>query len=103
MFSVKLISFLAVFWIAVGVLGIGVIGPIYAGSKLLKNKEPKVNRNPAVVKERVTTSVPMNTYGYRIDGSRVNEAQLFRNNMREAQNTLSEIRSFARIIEVMGK
>ena len=101
-YSVKVIGLLVSLWILAGVLGIGIMGPVYLAKFFLKGSGSGANRSQVVVSERVTPSI-QRYQPYRIQAAQVRNDRALTNGIREARNTASELRSFARAVSALGK
>ena len=102
-FAVKSVGLLVSIWILGGVLGIGIMGPVYLARVFLKDHGSKAKLSQVVVSERIRPSVQRYQPVYRIQGSQVRNDQTLRNGIREVRNTASELRSFTRVVSVLGK
>ena len=102
-FAVKFVGLLVSIWILAGVLGIGIMGPVYLAKFLLKSNGLKASQDQAIVSERIRPSIQRYQPVYRIQASQARKDRTLRDGVREARNTASELRSFTRVVSVLGK
>ena len=102
-FAVKFVGLLVSVWILGGVLGIGIMGPVYLVRLFVKDSGPKVSASQVMIPERIRPRILRYQPIYGIQANQVRNDRTFRNGIREARNAASEIRSFTRVVSVIGK